>query len=355
MAELLVLRDIGLAARTPHTTTVGDRGAATSSIAARAGGIDPLSGDTVGVAGRFAPSPTGDLHLGNLRTAVLAWLAARSRGDHFVVRMEDLDRHQSSIEIETSQLRDLAALGLEWDGAVVRQSDRFDRYEAAIVDLAARGLVYECFCSRREIREEIEAAAHAPHGPPGSYPGTCRRLSARERSDRRDAGRPPALRLRTDGRTVEFVDRVHGMVTGMVDDVVLRRNDGVPAYNLAVVVDDAAQGVTEVVRGDDLLASTPRQIHLQQLLGHPRPTYIHVPLVVDVDGERLAKRHGAPVTLTELAVQGVVSADVVAWIAASIGRHAAGPPVTLHDLLNSFDPAEIPSDPCPLPTFAFPI
>ena len=252
------------------------------------------------MAGRFAPSPTGDLHLGNLRTAAIAWLAARSRGDDFVVRMEDLDRHQSSVDIEVAQLRDLDALGIDWDGSVVRQSDRFDRYEAAIDVLAARGLVYECFCSRRDIREEIASAAHAPHGPPGSYPGTCRSLTDRKRAERLASGRRPALRLRTDGQEIAFVDRVHGSVSGPVDDVVLRRNDGVPAYNLAVVVDDAAQGITEVVRGDDLLSSTPRQIHLQELLGSPRPVYVHVPLVVDDEGERLAKRQGLPLTMSEL-------------------------------------------------------
>ena len=184
--------------------------------------------DTGPMAGRFAPSPTGDLHLGNLRTAAIAWLAARSRGDEFVVRMEDLDRHQSSVDIEVAQLRDLAALGIDWDGSVARQSDRFDRYEAAIDALAARGLVYECFCSRREIRQEIASAAHAPHGPPGSYPGTCRSLTDRARADRATTGRRPALRLRTDGQEIAFVDRVHGAVSGLVDDVVLRRNDGVP-------------------------------------------------------------------------------------------------------------------------------
>jgi len=309
-------------------------------------------GDTVDVAGRFAPSPTGDLHLGNLRTAAIAWLAARSRGDDFVVRMEDLDRHQSRLEFEESQLRDLEVLGIDWDGDVVRQSERFDRYHAAIEELVARDLVYECFCSRREIREDIEAAASAPHGPPGSYPGTCRELTDGERAARRLGGRHPALRLRTDGHEIEFHDRVHGTVTGVVDDVVLRRNDGVPAYNLAVVVDDAAQAVTEVVRGDDLLASTARQIHLQELLGLARPTYVHVPLVLDADGERLAKRRGVPVTLTELDAVGVRSADVVAWIAASLGHDAAGSPVTLRDLVGGFDTDQIPSDPCPLPTFA---
>jgi glutamyl-tRNA synthetase len=308
-------------------------------------------GDTVEVAGRFAPSPTGDLHLGNLRTAAIAWLAARSRGADFVVRMEDLDRQQSNSVIETAQLRDLAALGIDWDGEVVRQSDRFGRYEAAIDELATRGLVYECFCTRREIRDEIAAASSAPHGPPGSYPGTCRRLTDRERAARRDAGRRPALRLRTDGQEIGFSDRLHGTVVGTVDDVVLRRNDGVPAYNLAVVVDDAAQGVDEVVRGDDLLTSTARQIHLQELLGHPRPDYVHVPLVVGVDGDRLAKRDGLPLTIAELAAVGIGPSDLVQWIAASLHGDAPRADVTLGELVAGFDVSSITREPCQLPKF----
>jgi glutamyl-tRNA synthetase len=341
VAELLVLRDLDPAARTPHPTTVGDGAPIAASIR-----------NTVGVAGRFAPSPTGDLHLGNLRTAAIAWLSARSRGEDFVVRMEDLDRHQANVRIEQSQLDDLAAVGIDWDGDVVRQSERFARYDAAIDDLAARGLVYECYCTRREIRDEIEAASAAPHGPPGSYPGTCRELTAIERSDRRREGRRPALRLRTDGRKVDVDDVVHGRFSGPVDDVVLRRNDGVPAYNLAVVVDDAAQGVTEVVRGDDLLSSTPRQIHLQRLLGYPQPTYLHVPLVVDANGDRLAKRRGEPITMADLAARaGIGPAEIVTWIATSLGL-AARPPVTLRDLVDRFDPTDLASDPCPAPPFA---
>jgi glutamyl-tRNA synthetase len=268
--------------------------------------------------------------------------------------MEDLDRHQASLAIEATQLRDLRELGLDWDGEVVRQSDRFDRYESVIADLTARGLVYECFCSRREIREEIESAARAPHGPPGSYPGTCRELTARRRAERLEAGRPPALRLRTDGQEVVFDDRLHGTVSGFVDDVVLRRNDGVPAYNLAVVVDDAAQGVTEVVRGDDLLASTARQIHVQELLGFGRPVYVHVPLVVDADGERLAKRQGLPLTLSELGAFGIGVTESVRWIAQSLGRDSARSILTLSDLVDGFDVDAVPVDPCSLPDFARP-
>jgi glutamyl-tRNA synthetase len=248
------------------------------------------------VTGRFAPSPTGPLHVGNLRTALLAWVVARAAGEPFRVRMEDLDRVTSSVAHEAAQLGDLAAVGVDWDGEVVRQSERFARYDAAVDDLTDRGLTYECFCTRREIRD----AASAPHGPELRYPGTCRDLSAADRAARRRE-RPAAVRLRAPGDPIRVVDLLAGEHTGVPDDVVLRRNDGVPAYNLAVVVDDAAQEVDVVVRGDDLLASTPRQVLLQRLLAFPTPRYAHVPLVVGADGERLAKRHGA-VTLADVDV-----------------------------------------------------
>ena len=277
------------------------------------------------MSGRFAPSPTGALHLGNLRTALLAWLAARSTGRDFIVRMEDLDRVQAAPEHERGQLADLAALGLDWDGDVIRQSERFDIYRDALATLDARGLVYECFCSRREVRAEIEAAPSAPHLPPGSYPGTCRTLTAARRAAYLDDGRTPALRLRASEsmddhqpELIAFRDVVAGRHEGGVDDVVLRRNDGVPAYNLAVVIDDALQGVTQVVRGDDLLDSTPRQIHLQRLLGLPTPEYGHVPLVVGDDGERLSKRHGS-VSLGDLVADGASIPAVVTVLLRSCG------------------------------------
>lgn len=256
------------------------------------------------ITGRFAPSPTGELHLGNLRTALAAWMSAKRAGDggRFLVRFEDLDRVTSSRDLAVAQLRDLAAIGIVPDDEPVFQSDRFALYDAAIDSLTARGLTYPCFCTRREIRE----AAVAPHGAVGAYPGTCRVLSESERAARA-AERPGALRLDAAAASfgeVEFDDVLHGRVSGTVDDVVLRRNDGVPSYNVAVVVDDAAQGVTEVVRGDDLLPVTASQIALQRLLGLPTPAYMHVPLVMGDDGERLAKRHGA-VTLTDLAATGV--------------------------------------------------
>ncbi len=254
--------------------------------------------------GRYAPSPTGDLHLGNLRTAVLAWRAAREAGSRFVVRMEDLDRDRVRPDAAERQLADLAAVGLDWDGEIVYQSQRLGLYEAALGRLDT----FECFCTRAEIRE----APSAPHGPPGAYPGTCRSLTAAERARRRAAGRPPALRVRAGGARVAFEDRVLGPRSGVVDDFVVRRGDGAIAYNLAVVVDDADQGVEEVVRGADLVESTPRQLWLADTLGLPRPAHAHVALVLGPDGERLAKRHGA-VTLREL------GADAArAWIDASL-------------------------------------
>lgn len=292
--------------------------------------------------GRFAPSPTGELHLGNLRTALLAWLFARSAGGHFLLRVEDLDQKVADPEHEAAQLADLAALGLDWDGEVVRQSERFDRYHTAIDRLAAAGLTYECTCTRREIRE----AASAQHGeaPEGAYPGTCLRLTAAERAERAADGRPAAIRLRSQVTELELVDRLSGPYTGVVDDVVLRRNDGVPAYNLAVVVDDADQGVTEVVRGDDLLPSTPRQLHLADLLGLDRPTHAHVPLVLGPDGERMAKRHGA-VTLADRMALGETAGRVRSMLATSLGLAEVDEEVTLEEILGRFDPDRLPREP----------
>jgi glutamyl-tRNA synthetase len=271
----------------------------------------------------------------------LAWLFARSSGSRFLLRVEDLDPVRSSPDHEQQQLRDLEALGLDWDGAIVRQSERRPQHEAALADLGARDLTYRCFCSRREIRE----AVGAPQGQdPGPYPGTCRSLSEARQLELERDGRPAALRLRASGAVVTIVDRLHGEVTGAVDDVVLRRNDGVPAYNLAVVVDDADQGVQEVVRGDDLLSSTPSQAHLADLLGRARPAWAHVPLVLGPDGERLAKRHGS-VTLADLAADGVGPDAVRSELATSLGLAPAGEPVTMAQLLERFDPTRLPTEP----------
>ena len=291
---------------------------------------------------RFAPSPTGDLHLGNLRTALAAWLFARSGGSTFVLRMEDLDRNQSSADHETSQQRDLAALGIDWDGAVVRQSERFAIYEEAISDLTARGLTYPCYCTRREIQE----ASSAPHGdgmPDGAYPGTCRDLTPAMRREREAAGRRPAIRLRAQVSELTVDDVLLGPVTATVDDVVLRRNDGVPAYNLAVVVDDAAQGIEQVVRGDDLATSAPRQRHLADLLGLLPVSYAHVPLVLGPTGTRLAKRDGA-VTLAEQKARGVGPPELCGMLARSLGQ-GDGRACSADDLVEGFDATAIPREP----------
>lgn len=289
--------------------------------------------------GRFAPSPTGPLHVGNLRTALLAWLFARSEGSRFLLRFEDLDPTASREEHLRSQQRDLEALGIDWDGAPLRQSERRAEHDAALATLVGLGLIYPCYCSRREVQE----AALAPHGAPldGGYPGTCRQLDAAGRAAREAAGRRPALRLRAEGASASFVDVLHGPRSGVVDDFVLRRADGVPAYNLAVVVDDAAQGIQEVVRGDDLLPTTPRQVLLAQLLGLETPRYAHVPLVLGPDGERLTKRDGA-VTLADRSAIGQEPSEVLAWIAASLGLAGEGERVTPADLVARFDPAQIP-------------
>ncbi|MDE0319815.1 MAG: tRNA glutamyl-Q(34) synthetase GluQRS [Acidimicrobiaceae bacterium] len=296
--------------------------------------------------GRWAPSPTGDLHLGNLRTALLAWLFARSAGGQFLWRFEDLDGAVRP-QFYDSQLRDVAALGLDWNGEPVRQSDRVDLYRDAIADLRRRDLTYECFCTRREIAE----AAAAPHGPSpeGAYPGTCRRLSRAERERKRAGGRPPALRLRVgadDAGPAELtvVDRQLGDYTGIVDDFVLQRGDGAAAYNLAVVVDDAAQGVTEVVRGNDLLPSTPRQVHLAKLLGLNVPLYAHVPLMLNPQGRRLAKRDGA-VTLRDRLALGETALDVLNLLLNSLGLEQVESIGDLDAIVEHFDSASLPRQP----------
>jgi glutamyl-tRNA synthetase len=264
--------------------------------------------------GRFAPSPTGALHLGNLRTAVAAYASVLASSGTFLIRFEDLDMHNANMANAQQQLDDLAAIGVVATETPVVQSERFALYHDAIARLTEAGHTYECFCTRKEVLE----AAQAPHGGQVMYPGTCSDLTEADREQRRSA-RPGALRLRAHGATQSFTDHIHGTVTGVVDDVVLRRNDGVPSYNIAVVVDDALQGVTEVVRGDDLLDVTANQVHLQKLLGYSTPMYGHVPLAVGDDGERLAKRHGA-VTLADLAAQGISAAQVRDMLWASLGQ-----------------------------------
>lgn len=309
--------------------------------------------------GRYAPSPSGDLHLGNLRTAILAWAMARRGGKSFYMRVEDLDRVRPGAA--ERQLADLRAMGLDWDvspgsaaestegkeAGVLYQSTRLAAYERAVQRLCEAGLVYECYCTRREIQE----ASSAPHGAPGAYPGTCRGLSEAQREERR-AQRPPALRLRAERTSYTVHDDFYGPYTGLVDDFVLVRNDGTYAYNLTSVVDDAFVRVEQIVRGDDLLPSAPRQAYLAGLLGLPQPRYAHVPLALNEEGKRLAKRDGA-VTLPQLQEAGVTIPEVLGWIAASIpvldnsGRpHEARVPVPdASVILERFDPALMSREP----------
>jgi len=247
------------------------------------------------------------------------------------LRIEDLDRQRSRERWESEQISDLLALPLDWDEPPVRQSERLPLYDDAVAELRRADRLYPCFCTRAEIRE----AASAPHGdlPEGAYPGTCRSLSDSVRRARIDAGERFALRLRADGERIEFDDRLRGRVGGAVDDFVVVRNDGVHAYQLAVVVDDAAQGVGEVVRGDDLAGSTPRQILLQRLLGLPTPRYAHVPLVLGPDGRRLAKRDDPP------GAQG----STLTWLAHSLGLARERAVVRdARELLDEFEPDRIP-------------
>ena len=309
--------------------------------------------------GRYAPSPSGDLHLGNLRTAILAWAMARRGGKPFYVRVEDLDRVRPGAA--ERQLADLQAMGLDWDvspgsaaestegkrAGVLYQSTRLAAYERAVQRLREAGLVYECYCTRREIQE----ASSAPHGAPGAYPGTCRGLSEAQREERR-AQRPPALRLRAERTSYTVHDDFYGPYTGLVDDFVLVRNDGTYAYNLTSVVDDAFVGVEQIVRGDDLLPSAPRQAYLAGLLGLPQPRYAHVPLALNEEGKRLAKRDGA-VTLPQLQEAGVTIPEVLGWTAASIpvlddsGRPHEGwvPVPDASVILERFDPALMSREP----------
>ena len=273
-------------------------------------------------AGRFAPSPSGDLHIGNIRSGLLTYARARQTGRRFLWRIEDLDRvRQGSAE---SQLAVFAELGVRPDEEPLVQSERLETYARAVEVLNEAGLVYECYCSRKDIAE----APSAPHAPPGAYPGTCRDLGEGERDVQRRrlaaAGRQPALRLRADNREHHVDDEILGRVDALVDDFVLRRGDGVFAYNLTVVVDDGASGVDEVVRGDDLASSAPRQAYLARLLGLREPEWVHVPLVLNSERKRLAKRDGA-VTYQQLRAQGWTESDVFAWMQRSLGLADGGP------------------------------
>lgn len=273
--------------------------------------------------GRFAPSPSGVMHFGNLRTAVAAYLFAKSSGREFLVRIEDIDTGRSRSDFAAQALEDLTALGLQSDERVVYQSQRHELYQAALEQLVQKGLVYECYCSRADIA----AAASAPHGKPGIYPGICRDLSDSERVEKRAAlaaqGRKPALRLRAPQgveRTVH--DSLLGPLTGLLHDFVLRRTDGDWAYQLVVVVDDMNQDVDQIVRGADLASSAPVQAWLTETLGGRPASYAHVPLLMNTQGQRLAKRDKS-VTRPELNALGWSDQQILLRALETLGWSAA--------------------------------
>lgn len=298
------------------------------------------SGGAATVVGRFAPTPSGRMHLGNVYASLIAWLSVRSAGGRVVLRVEDLDPRTQSGPWTDLLLDDLRWLGLAWDGEPVYQHDRLELYRDAARELDATGLTYPCFCTRAELH-----AASAPHASDGTpvYAGTCRDLSPEEVAARSRV-RPPALRLRVPDAadpagTITFTDRVYGpqhqVLACECGDFLVRRSDGVFAYQLAVVVDDAEMGVTEIVRGCDLLPSTPRQIYLQRLLGLPQPAYAHVPLLLAPDGRRLAKRDH-DLDMGELRARFDSAAALLGWLAGLTGLAPDTAPRTADELAASF-------------------
>lgn len=288
---------------------------------------------------RLAPSPTGALHLGNARTFLVNWLLARQRGWRILLRIEDLDGPRIKRGADRQLIEDLTWLGLDWDEGPIYQSSRGGVYRAAIKRLIGSGQAYPCVCSRKEV----DLAASAPHAEDGSavYPGTCRGKYRSIQEARDAAGRAPAIRFRVPDEIVHFEDEFAGPqafdVAGRLGDFVIAKADGTPAYQLAVVIDDADMGVTDVIRGDDLLDSTPRQILLYHALGMADriPHYMHLPLVVGTDGRRLAKRHG-DTRLASYREQGVSPSRILALMARWCGVETLATSLRPLDLLNSF-------------------
>lgn len=294
--------------------------------------------------GRFAPSPTGEMHLGNAWTALLAWLQVRKACGTMVLRIEDLDPERSRTKYIEALLDDLTWLGLDWDEgpdiggayAPYSQNERRYLYQEALSKLENQGLVYPCYCTRAEL------AASAPHQSDGErvYPGTCRH--------RKGENRAGALRMIVEPGLVSFVDGLYGFIQqdikGTVGDFVLRRSDGVHAYQLAVVVDDAAMNITHVLRGNDLLGSTPRQLLLYQLLGLKPPIFTHVPLLVGEDGHRLSKRHG-DLSIAALRQRGIKPEKIIGYLAWKAGMLDKRLQLTAREALELFDVNQIPVNP----------
>ena len=307
--------------------------------------------------GRFAPSPSGRIHLGNILCCLLAWLSARRKGGRVVLRIEDLDTARCPRRYAEQTIEDLRWLGLDWDegpgaaepDAPYFQSQRTALYQAALETLEAQGLVYPCFCTRAELH-----AASAPHREDGQtiYAGTCRDLTPAQRAERAER-RAPALRLKVPDREIHFTDGHMGAYAENLardcGDFVLRRSDGMFAYQLAVVVDDAAMGVTEVVRGADLLSSTPRQLYLYHLLGLTPPEFCHAPLLLAPDGRRLSKRD-ADAGLDSLRV---TAEELLGRLAQLAGFHPSGAPSTAEGLLAEFSWEKVPREDIRLPENLF--
>ena len=294
------------------------------------------------VVGRFAPSPSGRMHMGNLWSCLLAWLSARSAGGEMVLRLEDLDPDRCRQAYCDQVMRDLEWLGLDWDGAPVYQSKRTELYRQAFQKLEQQGIIYPCFCTRAE-----RLAASAPHRSDGIavYDGRCGRLTAEER-EKLAHTRRPAWRVRVPGEEVSFTDLLQGSFSENLaqdcGDFILRRSDGVYAYQLAVVVDDADMGVTQVVRGSDLLSSAPRQIWLQDRLGLPHPEYGHLPLLLAPDGRRLAKRD-RDLELGRLQEEFTAS-ELVGRLAFAAGLTDRPDPMTPRELIPFFSWEKLPKE-----------
>lgn len=298
--------------------------------------------------GRYAPTPSGYMHLGNARTALIAWLQSRSAGGTFLLRMEDIDKPRCKPEYAAALLQDLHWLGLDWDEgpdiggpyAPYTQSERLNAYEEALTKLSERGWLYPCTCTRAKL----QAIASAPHGLSSegpSYPGICKHNPPAAAL----LNQPHSLRFALPDRAIQYEDGHRGMqffAPGAGGDFVVKRSDGIVGYQLAVVVDDAAMAVTDVLRGDDLLDSTPRQLLLFEALGCTAPRYAHVPLLYGSDGRRLSKRHGS-VTIRELAGRGVPAERIVGYLAYWSGLIDRPEPAKPHELISAFRLSDIPA------------
>lgn len=297
------------------------------------------------VVGRLAPSPTGLLHLGHARTFLVAWWSARARAGRVLLRIEDLDGGRSRPHFADASRRELEWLGLDWDGEPSVQSAHLSRFETAVLALLDTGAAYPCVCSRADLRT-LATAPHAGDSEP-RYPGTCRGRFRTPAEAERETGRPAGVRLRVPDGVITLRDRVFGEyradVAAEVGDFLIARRGGSAAYQLAVAVDDAAEGVTEVARGADLLPSAARQWHVQQALGLPHPEWAHVPLVVDEGGRRLSK-HAHDLSLAELRERGADPARVVAFVARSAGMEVKER-ATARELVTAFAWEKLPKEP----------